>query len=817
MVAPPWDQVIQDKEFAFLPADAPTRRSEAEFKKAFPEEHIGSNAVLVLHREVQRQEDLDRDKKFIEDVLEPGLRQIAKEEGGLASQISPLVEPQDLNEMGSEPNRPKSIIDRVRTPNAPGTGALLVSADDKALLIVIDLTTEFVSARNWPIIDRINHLVHELEWQGKVPSGLDISMTGSAVIGRDHTLAELKSARVTELLTVILVVVLLVMIYKAPLLALISLVTVYLAIQVSISVMALLAKAGYITLFQGIQTYITILAYGAGVDYCLFLTARYKEEYDAGASFSESIERAIGNVGAALTASAATVMCGIGMMGFAQFGKFREAGIAIPIALFVVLCATLTFSSPLLCLAGRWAFWPYRPRQASRNECSAPAEFWKRLLQGHAFQRPGEKISDILLRRPGRTWLIGALPVVPFVVIAGLLHNQLSYDFIGSLPPHAPSVIGTRALQSHFPAGLMGPTTVLLKDPRVDFSKPKGQALIAELTDRLQKCKQTLGIADLRSLTAPLGLTEGAQKALAGTFAGMNLPQEAIQEALERKALDRYVTDFGERGKIGTRLDLIFQEDLFSRQAVDSLERVKQIVQGSLPSALQQGSQLYFTGPTASIRDLNTVVAQDRTRIDLLVVGVVFVILILLLRAIVVPLYLILSVLLSYYATLGLAFTVFWLLNPHGFSGIDWKVAMFLFTILIAVGEDYNIFLMTRIHEEQRRHGPIRGITEALARTGRIISSCGLIMAGTFASLLAGQTIEMKQLGFALAFGVLVDTFVVRPILVPSFLIMLHGGRFDWPRWRRNEPRAQVGAGHTSGIGTSGQPIISDGSQAVQA
>jgi RND superfamily putative drug exporter len=804
-VAPSWDQVIQDREFAFLPADAPTRRSEAEFQKAFPEEQVGSNVVLVLHCEVDSQEQLERDKKFIEDVLEPGLRQIAKEEGGLASETRPLEEPPDLNEIGPEPTRPKSIIYRVRTPNAPGTGALLVSADEKALLVVIDLTTEFLSARNWPIIDKINHLIHELQRQGRVPPGLDISMTGSAVVGRDHTWAELQSTRDTELLTVILVVILLVIIYQAPLLALIPLLTVYLAIQVSISVLALLAKAGYINLFQGIHIYITILAYGAGVDYCLFLTARYKEEHDAGASYSKSIERAIGSVGAALTASAATVMCGIGMMGFAQFGKFREAGVAIPISLFVVLGATLTFSSSLLCLAGRWAFWPPRPIQASRNEQSpAPVGFWKRLLYAHAFQRLGKKASEILLRRPGTTWLASALPMLPFVVIAGLLYNHLNYDFIGNLPANAPSVIGTRALEAHFPAGLMGPTTVLLKDPRVDFSEPEGQVLVKELTDQLQKRKQALGIADLRSLTAPLGITEAAQKAFAGSLAGMNLPQEAIQEALKREARDRYVTDFGERGKIGTRVDLVFQEDPLSPRAVDSLERVKQIVQASLPSPLQQGSQLYFTGPTASIRDLNTVVAQDCTRISLLVIGVVFVILVLLLRAILVPLYLILSVLLSYFATLGLAFTVFWLLNPHGFSGLDWRVAIFLFTILIAVGEDYNIFLMTRIREEQRRHGPVRGITEALTRTGPIISSCGLIMAGTFSSLLAGQLIEMKQLGFALAFGVLVDTFVVRPILVPSFLIMLHSGRFDWPRWTRNQPRAQVGAGHNSGNGTRG-------------
>src|SRR4029077_5952908 len=123
---------------------------------------------------------------------------------------------------------------------------------------------------------------------------------------------------------------------------------------------------------------ITILAYGAGVDYCLFLTARYKEELDRGAKPGDAVAGAIGGVGAALTASAATVMCGIAMMMFAQFGKFREAGFAIPLSLLVVLVATLSFSPSLLRLAGRWAFWPYRPQPAVRQETGAPQGVWWR-------------------------------------------------------------------------------------------------------------------------------------------------------------------------------------------------------------------------------------------------------------------------------------------------------------------------------------------------------------------------------------------------------------------------------------------------------
>jgi RND superfamily putative drug exporter len=766
-VAPPWREVAQEKEFTFLPPNSPSRRAQEVYAKAFPEDRLTSNIVLVLHRPAGSRGHLQADRKFIEDVVEPGLRQIATEEGGLASEPAPTEGPLFSEGPSTPPPRPEKppIVNRIRTPNAPGIGALLVSPDHDALLVVMDLTTEFMSPDNWQTITRVEDLVRQWKEQGKLPSGLDIALTGSAVIGRDQAQAELQSIRATGLLTVLLVIGLLLLIYRAPLPALIPLVTVYLTVRLALHILSLLGKSGQIELFQSLEIYITILSYGAGVDYCLFLMARYKEELDRGSEPRDAIGRAVTDVGPALAASAATVICGIAMMRFADFGKFREAGFAIPLSIALVLCATLTFSPVLLRLAGRWAFWPY-----TGSSSSGPAS-------GRVLQRIWDRMGHLLLRRSGAVWGITAALMVPFVVVAGLFYGHLSYDYIGSLPSSAPSVVGTRVLQSHFPAGMIGPVTVLAVDPKMDFRSSEGQAIVRRITDRLRAQKDELGLADVRSLTQPLGITPAAEH----PFAGLDLPADVRREARQRLAVGHYVSDMGGRQNSGTRLDLILAQSPFARASIEHLEQLEATVRADLPQAVQDDTQLYFVGDTANMRDLATVMQHDRIRIDVYVMASVLVVLMVLLRQVVVSLYLLASVLFSYFTTLGVTFAVFWALDPHGFVGIDWKVTVFLFTILVAVGEDYNILLMTRVREEQARFGPVRGITEALDRTGPIISSCGIIMAGTFGSLLAGSLTEMKQMGFALAFGILLDTFIVRPILVPAFLILLRTGRLRLP------------------------------------
>ncbi|HEV8059680.1 MAG TPA: MMPL family transporter, partial [Gemmataceae bacterium] len=685
---------------------------------------------------------------------------------------------------GDNPSAPKppaqrSLMARIRTPNDPEAGPLLVSDDGKALLVVVELTTEFLSKDNWPVIDKIRNLIDDLESQGKIPAGLKITMTGSAIIGRDHIEGELQSAHATEVLTIVLVVILLLLIYRAPLIALIPLVTVFLVVQISVHALAIWGKAGFIQLFEGIQIYITILTYGAGIDYCLFFTARYREELEAGVNPADAVAKAIGDVTHAIAASAGTVIIGIGMMTFAQFGKFHEAGYAVPFSIFLVLCASLTFSPALLRLAGHWAFWPRHLEKLDRASYTPLSPRWRWISP---LWNMWAGIGQLLLRRPGTLWLGSAVLMLPFVVVGLIFDKHMSYDLIADLPADSASVTGAQLLEKHFPAGIVGPVTVVLVDPQSDFSTDAGRSEVTHLTDKLRKHKSDLGLADIRTLTAPLGITAASTRQVRE----LKIPKDVRDEGARRAAFDHYTTDFGERRKTGTRLELIFERSPFSHESLQSLPQIEQTIAAALPAAQRERTQIYVSGTTASVRDLESVMKGDRVRIQSLVLVAVFLVLIVLLREFVVPLYLLVSVLVSYFVTLGVTYLVFWALDPAHFTGLDWKVGIFLFTILIAVGEDYNIFLITRVHEEQRRYGKLSGIIHALVRTGPIISNCGIIMAGTFASLMGGSLGEMKQLGFALCFGVLLDTFVVRSVVVPAFLILQQTGKLSPAGWGWN-------------------------------
>lgn len=742
---PRWNDIVEDGEFAFLPQDMPSIRAESLFHRAFPNDRLASSVVLVIERDTEL---TDADRSFIEDELTPRLQELR--------------------------DQPGSIIEKVRDFNDRQIGRLLDSEDGKATLVVVELKTEFLNQTNKPTIDSIENLVDPRHGslRTKMPAGLGLAMSGSATVGRDMLSAAEESAEATHTWTIILVIGLLLIIYRAPLVALIPLVSVYVALQISMAILILLTWAGnsgiepftYLKPFSGLRTYISVVVYGAGVDYCLFLIARYKEELDRGLGVEDALIRTIDRIGPGLTASAGTVACGIGMMVVAWFGKFQQAGITMSFSLLVMLVCSLTLTPALLRLTGKFAFWPYMASAQARaaDAAALPSKwaFLTRWIPADGVEGMWQTVSLALLRRPDLIWLAAVLVMVPFAFIGVIYHDDLSYGLLSELPPTTTSVVGAKAVQNHFAAGETGPLTLLIYNPNLSFTESEPTDAIEALVQELNDHKDELGLADVRSSVNPLGL---------------HVPTSILTRGVARK---RYISGSESLGRHVVRIDFVLNEDPFSRGSMRQVENVQQRLHAMLPESIRAGTELHFLGTTPSILDLKAVTDRDQIVIDGAVMAVVLAILIILLRTFSISVYLVLSVFFSYFVSLGMTIAIFRMIDPQ-FAGIDWKVPIFLFTILVAVGEDYNIFLMARIQEDQHSYGAIRGIRTAMLSTGSIISSCGVIMAGTFFSLvLAGHLRGAQQLGTALTLGVLLDTFIIRPILVPAWLIMVNTNRF---------------------------------------
>lgn len=760
VAAPKWRDVAQGGEFNFLPPEYPSRRADDLLERAFPQGKTASSVVLVLTR---REGLTGEDLQFILEELVPHLDDID-------------VEPADT----PEADRAPPVIRRIRTFADSVGGPLLVSPGGEATLVVVELTTDLLQSRTRHTVNALFHAVEQLQQVGEIPGGLEIAFTGSAAVGRDQMQAEVQSARSIEFWTVWIIIGLLLIVYRRPLVAMLPLITLYCAVQIALGILTLLALAGHIDLFEGLDVYTRVLVYGAGVDYSLFLISRYREEFAATPDVHTAASLSLGNAGLAVTASALTVIVGIAMLTFTEYGKFQQAGVSIALGLFLLLLVSLTMTPALLRALGRWAFWPAVPTNVLPQ-----ARFWhiplvRRLRQSSPTEGFWHNFARVLQRWPGTIFLITVL-VLALPTAYGVWHyHNIAYSPLIQLPQDSPSVRGTRVLQQYFPPGVTGPIAVLLKDEEVDFGSFEGIALVETLSDRLWAYQQELSIADIRSVAFPLGRTPTAEQALAAAR------QPVFGSRVARaRAVRNYVSSEEASGRHVTRLEIVPQFDPLSREAIGELDELKQAVQAALPEQLHD-AELFFAGPSASLADLRQVAETDRTRIGILVTGSVLAVLILAFRSIVIPVYLILTVLYSYLATLGVTFAVFIHLLPTegGFPGLFWTVPVFLFTLLVAVGEDYNIFLVDRVREEQQHHGPVCGVVRALRRTGAIISSCGIIMAGTFSVLAIGGTLTwLYQLGFALAFGVLLDTFVIRPIVVPCYLILVNRGLFG--RWSK--------------------------------
>lgn len=740
-LAPDWRANSHDDDIRHLPAHYPSVRAFALMERAFPRDVYASRAVFALER--ADGEPLGADDLAAADAVAGRLRRLKSAEPGLG-------------------------VSGVMARHDGPVGTRLTAADGRCTLIQLSLNSPYLALKTRDAVDRAEVVAREALSEAEPDGAVRLYVTGPAGVGRDLIAASAASLDHTTVATIILVIVVLLCVYRSPVMAMIPLITIGLAVWVSVQVLALVTLIPGVRLVNISQVFAVVILFGAGTDYCLFLISRYREELEGGQTARVGLNVSVSAVGGALAASAGTVMCGLGMMGFAEFGKIRCAGPVIALTLAIGVLAALTLTPALLRIVGRKGFWPFKVQA---------------VLPGRARHGAWNAIADLVCRRPGLILAAALAALVPLALFGTKV--KPSFRPVGDLNPASESVMGLEALKRHFTAGETGPITLLLAcdDP---WTGDRGRELVSHLSSGLALLPN---VAEVRSLTQPLGpnaLPAAPEPEPAGVMGmlramGAGVESGVVRVAAEGHYLAQVARDAGGPAHV-TRLDVVLKSDPFEDASVATLGQIEAWMAHLLP-ARSAGMPAVFHatyGVTVHTRDMAQLVARDRARVNALVMGGVFLILLVVVRKLWLASYLLGTVLLSYYATLGLTALFASAITGRPVDSVEWRVPFFLFTILVAVGEDYNILLISRVLQEQARHGLMGGLRRGLAATGGTITACGLIMAGTFGTLVLAQLSTLMQIGFALGVGVLMDTFVIRPFVVPALLAIV---------WRDREAR----------------------------
>jgi RND superfamily putative drug exporter len=662
--------VTSDETASFLPADADSTRVQELLKDRFPggETSIG----LIVYKREGGLTDADRAK-------------IAQDAQAVDDAI-PV-------------SRPAVVPFSADAP--PG----LVSESGDAAYTVVTVPLDFDRVADWGKESRAVI--------GGGGGGLEVYVTGDLGLWADFE--EVFSDLDVRLLaaTVLLVLVLLGAIYRAPLIAITPIVVVALAYQVASGFIYLYADAGN-TVNSNATSILIVLMFGVGTDYCLLLVSRYREELHRHEDKHEAMARALRRAGPAVLASGSTVVAAMLVLLLADTGSTNALGPVSAIGVAAVLLAGLTLLPALLTAFGRVGFWPRRRVVAYQPDVDIGERrgLWRRF-------------GDRVLQRPALA-LGGTVALFGFFTL-GLLAYEEDYSIGGFFKKDVESVDGFDVLGQSFPQGALGPTSILVQ-------REGGSVTDADLAEVRQRVEGIDGVA------------------------AVSEPQRSEDQAV---------------GKI----DVTFDDDPYSEAALARVATMRDSLED-----LPDGTTALVGAGSAVQEDFNVAAERDNRVIVPVALLVITIILGILLEAIVAPLVLIATVVASFFGTLGLS--VFFFIEVQGSAGVDASLPTFAFIFLVALGVDYTIFLMSRVREEARTHGTREGVLRALSATGPVITSAGVILAGTFSVLMTLPVTFAFNIGFMVAVGILLDTFVVRTIMVPAAVELL-GDRIWWPSTAR--------------------------------
>ena len=612
-----------------------------------------------------------------------------------------------------ESNKPLS------TYFAPGAPIQAIpSQDGKAALINVQIDSVIAgeNINDEPALPLIIEFIRE-EMKRDL-AGLDSHVTGPGGIFAD--LFDAFGSIDTTLLrtTLIVVAIILILVYRSPILWIIPLFTAATALGLGTMIVYYLAKADVIDLNGQTVGILDVLVLGAATDYALLLISRYREELHHHQSRFDAMKKALRGVVEPILASGSTVIAGLMVLLLSDLSSNRGLGPVGSIGIASAMLAALTLLPALLVVFGRWIFWPRIPNFDDVDE--KLSGFWA-------------KVGNFVDRKPKPIWISTALALLIFAGFSATLKSD-GLSQTEAFTTRTDSVIGLEKLGEHFPSGEGTPVEIVADEADVP-------AVVAAVR----------GIANV---AAVLPLT--------------------VQDPVTRQPTDEIkVVD----GKVLVYATLNVAAD--SKEAKELIPTIREAVK-------KVDSNVLVGGQTAVGHDIDESSKRDNRVIIPTVLILIAIILGLLLRSILAAGLLLATVVLSFFATLGVCALVFE--HVFGFAGTDASFPLFAFVFLVALGIDYNIFLMTRVREESKKIGTRAAVIKGLTVTGGVITSAGVVLAATFGVLGLLPLVFLAELGFAVAFGVLLDTIVVRSLLVPA-LVKVIGPKIWWPSKLQHEQK----------------------------
>jgi RND superfamily putative drug exporter len=594
------------------------------------------------------------------------------------------------------------------------------SRDGRAALAVLNFDLQGLGTRladGESAVQRAIEVIRDAD-RSLVGDGVQVYVAGPAGQIADLVKAFGGVDGILVVVAAVTVFLILLLVYRTPVVPVLVLFSAGCAYVLASLVVYLLAKNDVITLDGQAQGILSILVIGAATDYALLLVARYREELRRHDDRYEAMWLAWRRTLEPVVASAGTVILGLLCLLLSGLGPTRSLGPVGAIGIASALLASLTFLPAVLVLPGRnspgqhgrWVFWPQIPHLGS--EKPETAGIWGR-------------VSRLVGAHPRRVWVATALVLLGMAAFVPTLRAE-GVSQADTFMTEVESVVGGKELARHFPSGSGSPAVVIGPAAGVD-------ALVAAI-------RAEPGVESV-TVTPPSPAGAGAAAGSPGTVgAGAS---SASPEVVD--------------GRVELLATLADPAD--SSEAIDTVRRLRRSLDAVAPDALVGGS-------SATNLDLRATATSDRNRIIPLILAVIFLVLAVLLRALVAPLVLLVANVLSFAATLGMSALAF--NHLLGFPGADAGVPLYGFVFLVALGIDYSIFLMVRVREESAVRGTRPGILTGLAVTGGVITSAGVVLAATFAALGVIPILFLAQTAFIVAFGVLLDTLVVRSLLVPA-------------------------------------------------